>query len=184
MFNKSIKYINAHKHNYYIDFNNTTLQYKSDITILGTTYDYKLHFHKHIQKRLPFTKSMSHRLHRFSHLNPETQIQLHNSLALPLITFSPLPILLSAHTHQKGIQTLQNKIIRHAHKIPYELCISNKSIHEQLQIHPINIKLYNSFYKNYTKLYTNMDRLYIQTHNPQLNTPLNKLITNAPDALF
>ena len=184
MFNKSTRYINARKHNYYIDFNNTTLQYKSDITILGTTYDHKLRFHKHIHKRLPLTKTISQRLRRFNHLKPETQIQLHNSLALPLITFSPLPILLSAHCHQKDIQVLQNKTIRHAHKIPHDLNLSNKSIHEQLQIHPINIKLYNSFFKNHTKLYTNMDRLYIQTHNPQLNTPFNKLLFNAPDALF
>ena len=68
-----------------IKVNGEMIPYQDNTKILGTIFDYKLNFTKHIENRIKIAKYTKSKLTRFRTLNTKLQIYLFNTLALPQI---------------------------------------------------------------------------------------------------
>ena len=72
-------------------------------------------------------------------------MHLYKIYALPVITFSCIPILYAGHAGLKKVQILQNKIIIFIHNIHWEELISNKRLHEDLSLNLTTFTINKSF---------------------------------------
>ena len=113
---------------------NNYIPYCTESKILGFTFKNSNKYKKHINQKLKLAKVVAAKMRRFIFLHPKIQLQLYKIYVLPIVHFSSLPILLAGQEGLKQAQIIQNKAIRYTHSIDWQDFISNKKLHEDLEI--------------------------------------------------
>ena len=108
--------------------------------VLGLNYDNILHIHKHTQHKAAYANTCLQQLYRFRSTTPKTKLHLYKALILPHLTYSPLTLSLAYTTNIRKLQVIQNKALRFVYNIHYTEHRTNKSLHEQAHIPPLNIR--------------------------------------------
>ena len=140
---------------------NNYIPYCNETKILGVTFTTKNNFKKHINNKIKIAKIVAAKLRRFIFLHPKIQLQLYKIYVLPIINFSSLPVLLSGHFGLKEIQKIQNKAIRYIHSIDWEEFLTNRKLHEDLEINSTTFTINKTFHNLYLKLETRNDGLFL-----------------------
>ena len=116
-------------------------------TVLGLVVDKDLRFHFHARGKVAQARLTQSSLYRFRDSHPKTKLHLYKALVLPLLTYCPLALSLTARTHQLSLQIIQNKALRFALDVKWFEFKSNQSLHEEAKILPINMVLHHRILK-------------------------------------
>ena len=127
------------------------IPYKDNTKILGTIFDSKLKFNKHLESRIKIAKYTKTKLTRFRTISTKLQIYLFNTLVLPQVLFSIIPILYAGKTALQKIQIIQNKSLRQIFCVRWDEFVKNIDIHKTHNIQQISTLTYNRFLKQYNK---------------------------------
>ena len=162
------------------------IPYEDNTKILGTIFDNKIKFSKHIENRIKLAKVTKSKLHRFRTLNTKLQIYLFNTLVLPQILFSVTPILYAGKTALQKTQILQNKTLRQIFCIRWDQYIKNIDIHLIHNIQQITTKVYPRFLKQYYKTHSQTPYFFNKLTKELNNKPSKFLamLHNPPDDIL
>ncbi|KAK4327634.1 hypothetical protein Pmani_001907 [Petrolisthes manimaculis] len=130
----------------------TPIPISNTCTVLGLNIDNHIHMHKHALSITAKAKYQLGRLQRFYNTDTKTKLHLYKTLIRPLISYSPLSVSLTATTHQKNLQIIQNKALRWAHKIHWQDFTTNEEIHAITNMPPVNTYLHYLSDKQINKL--------------------------------
>ena len=169
-----------------IRINGEMIPYQDHTKILGTIFDNKINFNKHIENRMKLAKATKAKLNRFRILNTKLQIYLFNTLVLPQILFSITPILYAGKKALQKTQILQNKTLRQIFCIKWNQFIKNTDIHKTYNIQQISTKIYSRFIKQHNKTQTQspnfFNKLNQDLHNKQSKFLV--MLHNPPDDIL
>ncbi len=135
--------------------------------VLGLTIDKHLKFNIHINQKAALAAVALSNLERFRDSNTKTKLHLFKAFILPLLTYCPLALSLSAPTNLSKLQRVQNRAIRFALGTKWFDFRSSLSTHEESNIPPLNITRYNRLEKQLTSF---SDR-HTNTYNFITNLP-------------
>ena len=135
--------------------------------VLGLTIDNHLRFHIHISKKVAIASGALSNLERFRDSTSKLKLHLYKAFILPLITYCPLALSLSAPSNLQKLQKVQNRAVRFALGTNWFDFRTSSSLHEESNILPLNITLYNRINK---QLNTFPDR-HTDTYNFLKNLP-------------
>ena len=156
------------------------IPYKPDTKILGVVFDHRLSFNKHIKSKLPLMRHIAAKLHRFHHLPPHIQFQIFNTLVRPLITFSPLPILMAPYDTQTSIQAVQNRTLRRTLDIPWHTYTRNIDIYEDTQLETLLTHAHRLHIKHSQKVEVRNDPFFQKLMNRHTPDDRIEQIANNP----
>ena len=108
--------------------------------VLGVNYDSILHIHLHIRTKAAYANTCLKQLYRFRTATPKMKLHLYKTLVLPHLTHSPLTLSLAYTTNIRKLQVIQNKALRFILNTHYTEHRTNRSLHEQVNIPPLNIR--------------------------------------------
>ena len=112
-------------------------------TVLGLNIDKHLRFNIHINQKVAIASKALSNLERFRDSSKNTKLHLYKAFILPLLTYCPLALSLSAPTNLLKLQRIQNRAVRFALGAKWFDFRTSESLHEDSGILPINITLYN-----------------------------------------
>ena len=107
-------------------------------TVLGLTIDSQFRFHTHTKVKATLASKALSSLRRFISASPRTKMHLYKAMVMPLVTYSPLALLQASRTNQKKLQVVQNKALRWALGITWDMFIPTPEIHERASVLPLN----------------------------------------------
>ena len=108
--------------------------------VLGLNYDSALHIHRHIEQKVAIAQTNLRQLYRFRYASHKTKLHLYKTLVLPHLTYSPLTLTLAYPTNRRKLQIVQNKALRLIYNIHWTQYRTNKSLHEEARLPPLNIR--------------------------------------------
>ena len=118
--------------------------------VLGLTIDNHLRFNVHITEKVAIAARALSSLERFRDSSRKTKLHLYKALILPLITYCPLALSLSARTNLLKLQRIQNRALRFVCGAKWHDFRTSLSLHEESAVSPINITLHNRITKHLT----------------------------------
>ncbi|GBL75092.1 RNA-directed DNA polymerase from mobile element jockey [Araneus ventricosus] len=143
--NKTIKQLN---------FFDEQLTWEPQVKYLGLILDNKLSCRQHIKHN---SEKFWNKVHliipligRHSCLSLNNKVLMNKQVLRPILTYATQIWGLSAKTHRKKIQTLQNKILRMMTNAPW--FVRNEVIHNDLQIESIETHVKNLSRKFFSKI--------------------------------
>lgn len=105
-----------------LQINNTDIPWKVNIKYLGLTLDKRLTYRYHIENTVIKCEKIFRALYCFlnrkSKLNIKNKLLLYTSLIRPIITYASQVWITCAKTHQKKLQTIQNKYLKTILNVP------------------------------------------------------------------
>ncbi len=107
--------------------------------VLGVTFDNKLTMRQHIESKRAIAGQALTSILRFRTASVKTKTHLYKALIRPLITYAPYIIQMSAETHKKKLQIIQNKSLRFINNTHWTEFATNEGLHETSNIPPLNI---------------------------------------------
>ena len=161
--------------------NNEHIPFTHHCNILGVTFDNKVNFNKHIDNKVPLARLAYNTLHRFQHFHPKIRLHLFKIFVLPTLIFSVIPILYNGYKSLKKVQIFQNKHIRHVHSISWEDFVTNKTLHDDLNLPSTTKSIYKTFHRHYTKLLNRGQHIF---YHLVPNTKIEQIYYNPPDDIF
>ena len=118
--------------------------------VLGLTIDNKLNFKNHITQKVAIAAAALSSLERFRDSSVKTKLHLYKAFILPLLTYCPLALSLSAPTNILRLQRIQNRAIRFALGTKWYDFRTSLSLHEESDLPPINLILHHRSFKQLT----------------------------------
>ena len=106
--------------------------------VLGLTFDRQLRFHIQATRKVQQARAALHTLYRFRCADIKTKNHLYQAMVKPHLTYAPMALLLSAPTHRKSLQTVQNKALRWIYNVRWEDYISNHTLHQRAKTLTLN----------------------------------------------
>ena len=158
--------------------------------VLGLTIDKHLRFNIHINQKAAIASRALSNLERFRDSNTKTKLHLYKAFILPLLTYCPLALSLSAPTNLLKLQRIQNRAIRFALGTKWFDFRTSLSTHEEANIPPINITLHNRTQKQLTLFHVKHPHTYNLINNlprPYRHLPHTNLLDppdEPPDPVF
>lgn len=155
----------------------------SQTKILGINYDDKLTFKSMIKEKACIAAKTLAELQRFRTATSKTKKHLYKALIRPLITYSPLSILLATPKNQLQLQKIQNKAIKWMLNVRWDDFQTLPTLHERAGIPPLNIYLHHLLRKQINKLLdmpTHLTQL-IKSLTPVSRPHLNLLANTTPE---
>ena len=147
--------------------------------VLGLTFDKELKFKNHITQKVAIAASALSSLDRFRDSSVKTKLHLYKAFILPLLTYCPLALTLSAPSNTIKLQRIQNRAIRFALGTKWYDFRTSLSLHEESRILPINLTLHNRLNKQLTTFQAyhpityehinNLPPAYRNRHQPHTN---------------
>ena len=136
-----------------IIINNTRLQYKRDIKILGIKLS-RTGIGIQLRARAAYAKSILTKLRIFSALDTKTYLHLYKAFVKPVLEYPIIPTCITSRTNMQLLQRVQNKALRVANKEqpPYHSTIED--LHELYNVKALNLVFYERSKKIWTKLHT------------------------------
>ena len=138
----------------------------------------------HITYRFNAAQQTLHKLHRFQNLNTNLQFQFFQVFSQSQLLFSPTALIYPKLGLKKA-QILQNKAIRHIHKIHWTDYKRNKDLHTEYNIIPTTEKIYSRFCRvHYKLLGQNNHTLNTLLRQTNRDTRFTVLLANPPDCIL
>ena len=135
--------------------------------VLGLTIDNHLRFNIHITQKVAIAAKALSNLDRFRNSSTKTKLHLYKAFILPLLTYCPLALSLSAPTNFSKLQKIQNRAIRFTLGTKWSDFRTSLSLHEESNIPPLNITHYNrinkqliTFQERHTTTYNFINKLH------------------------
>ena len=141
----------------YID--NNEIEYSNNGSILGYQVSMKGNL-VHIKERISKAKMNLTKLRIFSGLDQDTKLYLYKMLIQPILIYPPVPMHTMSREQTKNIQRVQNKAIRWIKNNQIDLGTTMESLHNELNLEPINIRLYRLAEKTWNRIQENGDHMY------------------------
>ena len=123
---------------------------KKSNKVLGLTIDNFLRFKHHISQKAAIALNALSNLERFRDSSIKTKLHLYKAFILPLLTYCPLALSLSAPTNISKLQRVQNHALRFAHGTKWYDFRTSLSLHEESHITAINVTHHTRINKQLT----------------------------------
>ena len=135
-----------------IIINGTQIPFKNEAKMLGLTLT-KSGLKNHVNARKHQATSQLQKLKRFRNLTPEVRLYLYKIMIKPILEYPAIPLCITSKANHLLLQRVQNKALRNIHpENTIDNRLSNETIHEDLNMEAINIRLYHLASKIWTKL--------------------------------
>ena len=131
--------------------NEPPIRLSNSCKVLGVSFDKNRCFAGHIKTKIALAKNTLSNLARFRGSSTRTKMHLYKALVLPTLTYCPLVVSLVSQTNQYKIQAIQNKAIRFATNTHWSEFRTSESIHDELNLLPINVILHLRIVKQLEK---------------------------------
>ena len=128
--------------------------------VLGVTFDKNRCFAKHITEKVAIANNTLSNLARFRGNSTRTKTHLYKALVRPTLTYCPLAVSLIAKTNHLRLQVVQNKALRLALNTHWTEFKTAQSIHEELNIPPLNIVIHHRVIKQLEKFRLTHTEMY------------------------
>lgn len=122
----------------------------NDIIIDGSKLDYSTHgkilgltinrsgISKHLGNITRKIRTAVAELYRFRSLPTHIKLHLVKVFIIPLLYYSPIPLLIISKTNMVKLQVIQNKSLRFAFNERYPFARNRKTLHELANLEPVN----------------------------------------------
>lgn len=144
-----------------IRINNTQTEYKSNGRMLGLYFS-----NRGISKQLTIRKAIAtttlQSLYRFKNLSTENKRKLYLTYIRPKLTYPPIPIHTASKKSISSLQKVQNKALRLITNTRWTDFKTNRQIHEETNIPPLNIYLHQQAQNTWNKIEVEHPQLYQQ----------------------
>lgn len=142
-----------------INIEGRNLVYSQEATVLGLKLNTR-GFTPHIRSRLRLAHQAFKKLKRFSHMRKNTKKHLTKAMVFPHLLYPPTPLYAASTNNKQKLQVIINKTLRwiNGDRPPYSTTI--EQLHEQLNIIPINLQLFNQNYNLWTRMRENFPQQY------------------------
>jgi len=131
--------------------NPTPIQRHLTNKVLGLIFDNNLSFHRQVTSKVAMAKTTLSNLERFRDSSPQTKLHLYKALILPLLTYCPLALSLTAKTNHLKLQTIQNRALRFALGVKWYDFKTAQSLHRDTDLPPLNLTLHHRIMKQLEK---------------------------------
>ena len=185
---REIKRINQYEHKWKINTNKNKFQLLSissykphDVTIDGEVIPFNRQakilglslstrgITCHITERTRKAKAEINKLKRFRLMEPKLQLHLYKTLVRPILEYPVIPLCMSSRSNTTKLQRVQSIAIRRAARNTWDTQrMTNETIHTNLDMVPINQRLYDLASRSWAKL-DNLEN-ELTTISIQLNT--------------
>ena len=142
-----------------IDIGNHHYEYTHKGKILGLTFSSR-GVHTHIKQSKARADRDLTKLNRFKNLNTQNKRKLYTSLIRPILIYPSVPIHTLTSTNLQTLQRTQNRALRFITNTSIFDYRTSQSLHEQLDILPLNILLHEHASRTWQNLQQNIPLLY------------------------
>ena len=132
--------------------NNTSVQYKNEVKILGYSFNLSHNATSHVTTICNKANNNLKRLFRFSSAPPKIKRILYMALIRPIIEYPCVQLSNSGKTNQRKLQRIQNKATRYITNSRLIDRKTSKSLHENSKLIPMNLRLNKLKHKTITKI--------------------------------
>ena len=135
-----------------IKIGNTTLNITKNTCMLGYHFNSRKKSKLHINKLINKAKTNMNKLTRFKSAPPKIKKHLYKAQVRSIIEYPPTQLAKSGTTNIKTLQKIQNRATRYITNTKLSDRISSETLHTQLKLDPINIRLEKLSYKSLNKI--------------------------------
>ena len=126
-----------------ITMNNVRIRYKNKGKFLGLQFT-RWGIKSHVDSREQRAKNALAKVQRFRRCTTKTKLRIYTSIIRPILEYPPIPLNTISKSSMLKLQVVQNRALRWATNIHYPTRISTQTIHETLNIQPLNIRIHNA----------------------------------------
>ena len=127
--------------------------------ILGLNFT-RTGIHNQVNIRKAIANTNLNKLYRFRHLSTKNKHKLYTTIIRPTLIYPAVPVHTVANTNILSLQRTQNKAVRFITNTRLADRISSKSLHEQLNLPPLNTLLHEHAARTWHKIQHNLPQLY------------------------
>ena len=142
-----------------IHIDESEIEYNNNGSILG----YKISSTgsvTHIRERIRMAILNLAKLYNLNNLNQSTKLYLYKALIQPILTYPPVPLHTASNTQMKNMQRIQNKAIRWIKNNEIERGTTMESLHQELKLEAINVRLHKMAEKIWNKIELNNEYMF------------------------
>lgn len=150
-----------------IKIDNIKIKYTDVTKILGFNLTHTKKSTKHVTAIASRAHFNLRKLIRFRSAPSKIKLHLYKALIRPILEYPCYPLSITSKASLKKLQLIQNRALRFVKNIKLKDKIRTKSIHDELKIEPLNIRLHQLAQKNITQIY----ELYLGTADSWVTKP-------------